>query len=484
MSPARKAVFRCVAVCLGLSVFPAFELLCRVTGWGSSAPVNDAFTEFASVRPLFKATDDGTQFQVAADRREFFADESFAALKAPNERRILVFGGSTVQGRPYSIPTAFSTFLQIALRNADPNTKWEVINCGGISYASYRLLPIIQECVNYQPDLYIVCTGHNEFLECITYSDVRAASPAVVKGHGLLSRLNSFRFLQNAVAPQSVKRPRLDKPVLPAEVDAILDHHGGLNAYSRSALSEAAVVAGFRTNLRQMIDLSERASIPLLLLLPPSNLADCPPFKSEFRTATTPAIRRQIHRELNESGRLMVSDPSAAIDRAAHAVELDDRYAFSWYQHGRALLNAGQLEKAAESFTRARDEDVCPLRMTSALQRQLTEAVSESSDDLINLHQLLQSHCRDGIVGNAVLIDHVHPSFHGNQLIALHLLDVLAAKGFVSPPDDDVKSAIQKEFETHLTSLDNMYFLRGRRTLESLQAWTQGRADGPPLKLD
>ena len=31
--------------------------------------------------------------------------------------------------------------LELSLRAARPEREWDVINCGGVSYASYRLVP-------------------------------------------------------------------------------------------------------------------------------------------------------------------------------------------------------------------------------------------------------------------------------------------------------------------------------------------------------
>ena len=51
--------------------------------------------------------------------------------------------------------------------------KVEVINAGGICYASYRLLDLVDECLNYEPDLIIVMCGHNEFLEPRHYGNLQ-----------------------------------------------------------------------------------------------------------------------------------------------------------------------------------------------------------------------------------------------------------------------------------------------------------------------
>lgn len=479
MSPARRIVFRIIAVCLGLSIFGLFEGVCRLTGLGTQSSVRDAFSEFASIRPLFTADSNSDHYRIAENRREFFADDSFLAEKPENGRRIFVFGGSTVQGRPFSTPTAFTSFLEIGLATIEPQYTWEVVNCGGISYASYRLVPILEECTAYEPDLFIVCTGHNEFLECVTYANVRSASRLALDSHALLSRLQSFQFLRHSIFGPSDHGSK-SVPLLPTEVDAMLDHQGGLEAYSRDTLNREEVDRLFRRNLQQMVDISNRASVPLLFMAPLSNLADCPPFKSEFSTAGQK--QGEIAELLRQASDLTLTDADTAVTLLRRAADLDPQFAFTWYQLGHLLQTGGLFEQSTEAFIRARDEDVCPLRMTTTLQQTLTTVADQNEIRLIDLHALLARECANGQVGDSILVDHIHPSFRGHQLIARELMDQLAAIRFCSSVTAEQDKVIRQRFEDHLTSLEDLYFLRGQRTLKALKAWTQGRADGPPLK--
>ncbi|APZ95087.1 SGNH/GDSL hydrolase family protein [Fuerstiella marisgermanici] len=477
----RKRLFRLMAVVLGLLVFPVAEVLCQLAGWGAVATSTNAFSEFAGVRPLFEKSDDGERFVVAKNRRAFFAEEFFPARKPVNTRRIFVFGGSTVQGRPYSIPTAFTTFLKIGLQHADPSVNWEVVNCGGVSYASYRLLPILKESLNHKPDLFIVCTGHNEFLECLTYGEVRTASPVVKTGYGLLRDFHSFRVLQRALQPSQEPGNASPSAVLPEEVDAILDHHGGLEAYTRESLSRSEIVSAFADNLKHMVALAAAENIPLMIMQPPSNLRDCPPFKSQFAANTTLETQAQIEALLSTASDHMQHHKDKAVALLKEVVALDDEFAFSWYQLGQAYLSVNRPDDAAAALVRARDEDICPLRMTSELEGVMKRIVAEHSVPFIDLHQQMAGLCRDSIVGDSVLVDHIHPSFRSNQLIALGIIRWMHDAGCANVLSNDWQPAAETAFQEHLLSLDDLYFLRGRRTRQSLAAWTQGRADGPPL---
>lgn len=468
-----------MAVLLGLSIFPIFEATCRLTGWGATTLSACAFEEFGAARPLF--TLDQAEYRIAQNRRLYFADESFPAEKSPATKRIFIFGGSTVQGRPFSIPTSFGTFLKIGVKHADPDTEWQVVNCGGVSYASYRLLPIVRECVRYQPDLFIICTGHNEYLECLTYHEAISASPMRREAHNWLASLHSVRLLRSLMQPGTSKTlngQQAKKRLLPEEVDALLDHEGGLGVYTRQALHHDDITTQFGSNLQQMVKICRNNDVPMMFVSPVSNLGDCPPFKSQFGDTVSTEARQRITAELKQASELQKDDVEGSIRLLKSIVEDDPAFAFSWYQLGRSYRMANRIDEARTAFVRARDEDVCPLRMTSALDERFRLVAMDNDVSYLDLQPLMQSHSRQGIVGDDVLVDHVHPSFRSNQLIALELISQLGLG-----KRDGWSAAAEADFDAHLQSLEDHYFLSGRRTLQSLQAWAAGRGDGPPLQL-
>ena len=485
----RVWLFRLVSVVLGLSTFGLIELVCVAAGWGESQIGDDPLIGFQAIRPLFEKTTDGGEYHTSPARRGYFKEVSFAATKPDDEFRIFVFGGSTVQGNPFSIETSFPTYLQIALEAADSSRSWKVVNCGGVSYASYRLLPVMRECLEYQPDLYIFCGGHNQFLEHISFEDVRESAAVTAPALSVLNHFRSFRILQRRLKGAGHQKDDLgevsgvSRAILPAEVNTMLDQHDGLAKYHRDDKLASQIAASFAGDLRSMSRLSREYHMPLLFVLPPSNLSNSPPFKSEFSETTSVEVQSQIISELKQARQLAASDLSQAIASIQRVTAKDERYALTWYELGQLQMTAKDFSGAAASFRRAKDEDICPLRMTTPLENGMREVASQESVPLIDADELLTRRCVNGIAGDGVLVDHVHPSFRGHEDIALSIADWMISTDLATASKSNAAWKVDavNECRDRLSKLDDLYFLRGQRALRSLRLWAAGRAIETPL---
>ncbi len=263
----RRWTFRVFAVLVGLSPLVGVEAVCRIAGWGKITEIDDPYVGFTEVHPLFVLNDAGDRYEIAASRLEFFRPDWFAAEKGRREFRIFCLGGSTVQGRPYAIETSFTTWLELSLNAADPRRDWQVVNCGGVSYASYRLAPIMHELLAHQPDLFVLYTGHNEFLEDRTYAEVKQTPRPVAQLHSWCSNLRAYNVFRSAalgLANSNTRPPR--RAQLPAEVDALLDYRDGIADYHREDAWRRRVVAHYQFNLKRMVRIAHEAGIPVMLV--------------------------------------------------------------------------------------------------------------------------------------------------------------------------------------------------------------------------
>ncbi len=320
----RGLLFRLTAVLIGLSPLLLAEGIFRACGVGRATDYDDPFVGFSDIHPLFVLDDAGACYRIPKSRQSHFRPESFLADKPADEFRIIVLGGSTVQGRPYEIETSFTTWLELSLRAAEPDRRWEVVNCGGISYASYRLLPILREVLAYQPDLIIVCTGHNEFLEDRSYEHVMTAPAVLAWSQRQATSLRTYNVLRGAWLSVTRQEQSDRHPKLGPETDAMLDWKGGMDRYHRDEKWHQGVLAHFASNLERMVAICADAGVPLLLVSPVSNLA-WPPFKPEHCEDVTEEERTRFASLLERAQQQRPPEEALALLDQARAI--DDQHA-------------------------------------------------------------------------------------------------------------------------------------------------------------
>jgi lysophospholipase L1-like esterase len=475
----RRLVLRALAIGIGLLPFVACEAVLRVVDWPRARAQDDPFVGFSQVHPLFVLDPSGQRYEIPPARYKFFGPESFQAVKPPGEFRIFCLGGSTVLGRPFAKETSYTTWLELSLKSADPSHPWRVINCGGVSYASYRLVEILREVLRHQPDLIILHTGHNEFLEDRTYQHLKQVPWLVRRPLELASRLRTFALLRKAVEALTSRRRGAEgtaaKPVLGPEVEARLDYEGGLAAYHEDPDWRRDVVDHFAFNLRRMVRMAQDAHVPVILVNPVYNL-DTPPFKSEHWKGLSAAGRRRFEALWDEARAHYTDDLPRAIALLERAVAIDDHHAGVHYALAKCYQQAGRLDEARASFLEAKERDVCPLRSIEPINRAILDVGQDTGTPVVDLVPIFTERSRGGILGDDLLVDHVHPSIQGHQLIARVLVDELKREGVVTPrPGWEAER--DRLYREQLASLDDFYYLRGQKQLGNLRLWAQGRGN-------
>jgi tetratricopeptide (TPR) repeat protein len=467
---AKGVAFRLCAVLLGLLPLLVGEAVLCGLGIGRATDYDDPFVGFSAIHPLFVKNEANGRYEIAPSRLEYFCFDSFAADKPADEFRIFVLGASTVQGRPWAIETSFTTWLELGLNAADQRRKWKVVNCGGVSYASYRLVPILHEVLRYQPDLIIFCEGNNEFLEDRTYANIKTAPPALSELVRQVSRLRSYNVLRGAVRP-FLKSPQASRPLLASEVEARLDVRGGMDKYHRDPEWHDQVAEHFSFNLRRLTDRARAGNVPLIFVTPVANL-QWPPFKPEHAAAVTPEQRAEFARLLAAAS-AAGADVTRALECLDQALQIDDQHALVHFQLGICYRDLGRFDGAREHLSRAVELDVCPLRVTAPLRARLLEVARQTHTPLVDAAELIAAASRSGFPDEQWMIDHVHPTVAGHELIAQALVEKLIALNYVQPASD-WQSAYDRARSGHLQSLPFVYFERGRERLRSEQGWARG----------
>lgn len=472
-STLRAWVLRSLLVALGFMPLLAIETGLRVIDGRNHEISFDPCIDPNGIGKLFERS--GSDYRIRQDRLQLFAPASFASTKAADAKRIFCIGGSTTQGEPYQPASAFPKWLEVNLQIVDPSHRWEVINCGGLSYASYRMLPIVNEVLGYEPDLIILDCGHNEFLEERELSHWKDRWEGARRAENLLNQLKSVQLLNQFLNSKRLARSVRPKAHVQREVDALLDNQGGLEKYRRDQLQTDLVIESMRWNLQSMIDACQRSHVPVLLLVPTSNLEHCPPFKTELSSRIGTAQQAEV-RHLWENAQLETDrgmDPGRILDAL---LSIDPEHADALYWRGKILLSQGCEDAAKQFLVRARDSDVCPLRASSRIRHAISALADQNRVWSFDVDAMFQSRSNNGIVGERWLIDHVHPRIEGHQLLAESLAEQLVSCKWLKTPPSDWGELRRHAYRMHLSTLGEDYYVRGKQRLEGLVLWTQGRA--------
>ena len=475
----RRVIFHLAAVVVVISPLVLGELMLRLCVRPPSISPDDPYVSFNGLRPLFVLDSTGTNFETAEERLTYFCPQSFAAAKGPQTFRVFCLGGSTVQGRPYSVETSFTTWLKLNLRAALPGTDFEVVNCGGISYASYRLVPIMRELLEYEPDLFIIYTGHNEFLEDRTYQRLKRVPRALIVVHRTMLNLRSYSLANEFISTRRSRRKGTPKTILPGEVKAKLDLNDGLESYHRDEVWRQGTIEHFGRNLQTMVRMSRGAGVPVILVNPVSNLKDSPPFKSEFSSGLSASEIERITELSEQAGKLDWDDAYDKIRLLKQAAEIDSRHAGLLYLIGKCYEHIGRSAEAKNWFVLAKEEDICPLRILEPMHQAILDVAKQHRVPFVDVKALIAERTEDGVPGSEWLLDHVHPNVPGHQLIADLLYEAMENMKLVRTPIG-WREARDELWRRHLSSLNKAYYAHGIEGLERLNKWSRRRAPDPP----
>ncbi len=471
--------------------FLALELGLAIVGVRPVTESKDPFVGFSSDIPLFVPLDDDPQvLTTAANKTPWFNPQTFRRNKAEGTYRIFCVGGSTTFGRPYRDPTSYSGWLRDYLGEADPGKKWEVINAGGVSYASYRVAAVMEELTEYEPDLFIVYTAQNEFLEWRTYDDMLTRSKIGMSIASKLSQTRTWSVVERATRglrtpPEDTDSKRFE---LPGEVDEILNHTIGPSSYQRNEVWRSQVISHYEKNLQRMVAIARNAGAKIVFVTPASNLKDCSPFRSDA-TEELPAKKADLfftHIAMAEEHSTQ-GDVAGELREYKMARDVDDKQALLHYRIGRALFALKRYDEAEEAFELAIENDICPLRAVDDIVSAIRRTSKLRNVPLVDFQAKLRQHCLKtyghSCLGNELFLDHVHPKIEGHRLLGEWLFEAMQEQGIVSASaelSEEVKQSVAARIANGIDSFERGVALRN---LSKVLHWAGKFEEAGPIAL-
>jgi len=497
LSIRKKLLFSVIST---LAAFALLELLLVFVGVNPVTSLEDPFVGFSQQVPLMEASKDADGQEImstAKSKLTWFNAQSFPKKKPANTYRIFCLGGSTTYGHPYWDPTSYSRWLREFLPVIDPSQKFEVINAGGISYASYRVANVLEELSKYEPDLFIVYSVHNEFLERRTYAELFDESPISFQIRSALSKTKTWALLDELLRPRrSNTKPESDSKrkteTLPAEVDEILNHTIGPIDYHRDPEWQAKVLNHYTFNLKRMVAIARQNKAKIVFLTPASNEKNCSPFKSESPVDLSEVDQKRLNSLLSQAVSESSDDHSEKALQLLHeALTIDEHYAQTYYQIGRSQMSLQRYDEAKAAFRRALNEDVCPLRAVDGISNTVRQIATQEKVPIVDFEGHLRALCQKqqghAVFGDEYFMDHVHPSIEVHQQLARWIIQVLQEYRYVegkSLNDTAVVDEIAKIVEKVDGEIDTQAYGIALRNLAKVLHWAGKFEEAGPHARD
>lgn len=445
----RPIVARLLAVCGSVLVtLLALEIGLRL--FGATPRGESAFATYTNDARVFQLVEEnGTDLYVRTADHWIPGGQRFRAEKDPRAIRIFGVGGSAAMGWPHPPGQSYLGLLDAKLRRLYPEREIEVINAAGNTYASYRIARVVDEIVAYDPDLLLIWVGNNEFLENFVYRTDQLPGPLQ---HSALAR-----FVHDRLRSDEPK-PTIDlKNIGQADrVSTRLSFAFGRAARLREDPAQLRqVIEHYRYNMESMVRAALARGVPVMLLDVPVNLKDWRPNVSVHRpdlsadelARFTAAFRRGTER-------LEQGDPQAALAAFEEAVEIDPGYALAQYRLGQARHRRGDLAGARRAYVEALRADAYPFRSLPEFDAIRRDIAREHEVPLVETVSALEGAADDGILGLDVLVDYVHPTIAGNEIIAQAVLQAMDVAGLLPQPRalpvEDARIAVAPDAEEDL----------------------------------
>jgi tetratricopeptide (TPR) repeat protein len=360
-------------------------------------------------------------------------EDIFEVNKSPNTFRIFCMGESTMYGYPYPSNITAPRFLKNCLTSLFPERKIEVINLGIPAISSSVVLDLLKQAVEYKPDLIIVYSGHNEFYGTygVASTEYIGYNRSILDFYLELRKFRIFSLLRNVIdfvkpifygqEQQTRKATFLERMVQ----DRFILY--GSPKYDRAKKL-------FQQNLSEMTDVAAKNNISICFSTLVSNWKDQYPFISLFNQGIQNDKRKQWEVYFQNGIKLEQEGKyDQAIELFNRAQEIDTMRADLYYHLGKCYMSLRKYDMSRKLFMKARDLDVLRFRASDEFN-EIVRSVSTSKNTwMADLEKAYIEASPNGILGNELFTEHLHPNVSGYILMGKTFAKVIAEHNQIKP---------------------------------------------------
>lgn len=325
---------------------------------------------------LFLNPEIAKRYFYTTKRIPFSNGDIFDAEKKSNAFRVFVLGGSSAAGYPFLPLGSFSHYLQDRLKLLYPESTIEVVNISMTAVNSYTMRDLFPGVIEQKPDLIIIYAGHNEYYGALGVGSMESlgTSREMVNLLLYLNRFKTIELLRNTIQ-WGMKLFAGDEK----SSGTLMSRMAKEQSIEFGSETYADGISQFRGNMQDILDIAKENNVPVILSSLTSNLKDQSPFIS-LETGKFP--------------------PANEI-----------------YNQAKAELNSGNYTKADSLLRFAKDLDCLRFRAPEEMNKVIRALSKEYNLALVDADSAFEAISPDGIVGNNLMTDHLHPTLQGYMFL-------------------------------------------------------------------
>lgn len=316
---------------------------------------------------------------------------------------IYYFGESTMKGEPYvdTIPILVEKLLE----NSTDSRRIRWVNlaeeASDFAYSARRMRWVAEHKLITHPSLFIVYSGHNEFLKFTKGWGFTLSGKYGKWLTWLVSHLRSVQTIARVMRYYKLEiddRSFFDTPLFAIdEYNSVREQYMG--------------------QVQEIVSLLTKNHVPVIFSTVASNYADFEPNRSVF--CNNESDKTKFKNFIDEGLHAQQADNNAeALSLYTRALAVCDSFAETYYRMGKAYEALEKYEDAWQMFIKAVDYDRMPMRATSMQNTFLLGLPQGAMMQVTDVIDYLRKHADNGLIGYNLMSDGHHPNVKGYLLIA------------------------------------------------------------------
>lgn len=478
ISRTKRITFFVIILAIPIILFGGFEIALRIFRYGSNLDL--VITKQVNGRTVYAINRSVARryFATSGTVIPEPADDTFEIPKSSRTKRIFCLGESTMAGFPFEYNATAASFLKDRLKTELSDYNIEVINVGLSAISSYVVADFVKDLVEYEPDLFIIYLGHNEFYG--VYGS--GSSVQIPGGHWLtkltisLLRFKTFLALRDALA--SLKG--LITPSVGSTSGTLMEQMVRDQYIPYGSAEYERTMEQYQENLERIIHTAQSRHVSIMFSALVSNLKDHPPFRSLSDPALSVSVKENWNRQLGQGDSLF---EAGNLQMAAEAYErcsqIDTMNAHAFFKLGGTLLRLGRSVDAESSFTHAKDLDGLRFRASAEFESVLQNVCSSNGVVLARVDSSFRMHSANGIIGHELMLEHLHPNIKGYFLMGKTFANAIRANSILLPPSGwQLAREYPDEYYQSISGVTNFDTTVGRLRIDLLtHQWPFARSD-------